>query len=532
MIQIRIRKIFRVLGVMAILTACQPSGFPPMGTAPATIPQSGNISSATAGLGGSGLMIVDCLLPGQIRKIGRMVYQSPRRPTRITANQCEILGGEYVAYDRADYQTALRVWEAQAVTGDQQAQTYVGEIFEKGLGTAPDYTQAAQWYHKAAAQGYSRAQINLGHLYEKGLGVPQDMETALQWYRKGAGLSESLAIQGFGPVEDSNQTIKQLNDEIQQLEQQLRKAEENLDANPDSQPSTQQLLDRIQELETQLSQYQSREATTERVKLPKLPAMDQGGYFALIIGNATYQDAANFKPLVTPKNDMVQLKKILMERYQFEETAIQALPDATHDDIFNALASFNQTLLPKDKFLLYFAGHGIYDAINSRGHWLPVDAVKANRGKWISNEQITDYLNEIQAQHVLVIADSCYSGSMTDSAILHPRPGMPEAVLREIMANLVRKRSRTVLTSGGLTPVFDTGGGGNSIFAEALLQVLNENQGVLVGKELFAEVSPRVSLKIRQVFGKRQEPGYGALLGAGHGTGDFFFVTQSSLAKK
>lgn len=47
------------------------------------------------------------------------------------------------------------------------AQTYVGEIFEKGLAAQPDYQAAAIWYRKAAEQGYSRAMINLGFLYEK-----------------------------------------------------------------------------------------------------------------------------------------------------------------------------------------------------------------------------------------------------------------------------------------------------------------------------------------------------------------------------
>ncbi|MGB5986460.1 MAG: hypothetical protein WBG37_14235, partial [Desulfobacterales bacterium] len=162
---------------------------------------------------------------------------------------------------------------------------------------------------------------------------------------------------------------------------------------------------------------------------------------------------------------------------------------------------------------------------------IPIDARKATRDKWISNEQITDQLNLIQAQHILVIADSCYSGSMSDLAILHPRPGMSQSVLREMMAALVTKRSRTVLTSGGLTPVFDSGGGDYSVFAEALLQVLSENEDILVGKDLYSEVSPRVSLKTQRLFGKRQEPDYGALHRAGHSAGDFFLVPNTFLAK-
>src|SRR5215467_3877211 len=137
------------------------------------------------------LLIVDCLLPSQIRRLGQQVtYLSARRAVKTSARDCEIRGGEYVAYDRANYATALKVWLPQAEQGDAAAQTYVGEIFEKGLGVAPDYSAAAVWYQRAAQSGYSRAAINLGSLYEQGLGVPRDPQQALMWYRRAAGLSQ------------------------------------------------------------------------------------------------------------------------------------------------------------------------------------------------------------------------------------------------------------------------------------------------------------------------------------------------------
>ena len=141
------------------------------------------------------LMTVDCLLPGQVRQLGtQMTYIAPRRAMKTSAANCEVRGGEYVAYDRANYATALRVWLPAAQGGDKAAQTYVGEIYEQGLGTAPDYAAAAQWYRKAAEQGYTRAQVNLGFLYERGLGVPKDPRQALEWYRRAAGLGGAIGL--------------------------------------------------------------------------------------------------------------------------------------------------------------------------------------------------------------------------------------------------------------------------------------------------------------------------------------------------
>lgn len=133
-----------------------------MGCTSATLPveapdQPTSASPAPAPSRAEDLLVVDCLLPGQIRKLGRMTYQTPRRPIKTSAQDCAIRGGEYVSYDRADYRTALNVWLPQAQAGDKEAQTYVGEIYEKGLGLPPDYAVALAWYRKAAEQGHTRA---------------------------------------------------------------------------------------------------------------------------------------------------------------------------------------------------------------------------------------------------------------------------------------------------------------------------------------------------------------------------------------
>src|SRR5256885_1798425 len=59
-------------------------------------------SSPAAPISMDRLMFVDCLLPGQMRQLGgRMPYIGPRHAVRTTVDDCEIRGGEYVAYDRA-----------------------------------------------------------------------------------------------------------------------------------------------------------------------------------------------------------------------------------------------------------------------------------------------------------------------------------------------------------------------------------------------------------------------------------------------
>ena len=149
------------------------------------------------------LQVVHCLLPGQLRQLGRRTtYVSARRPVRTTARECRIRGGEYVLSDRANLKTALAVWLNAAQAGDAEAQATVGEIFEQGLGVAPDYDAARAWYARAAEQGLPRALTSLGNLYEQGLGVAPDPARALGFYRRAAGLPPQapLALEQAGDV--------------------------------------------------------------------------------------------------------------------------------------------------------------------------------------------------------------------------------------------------------------------------------------------------------------------------------------------
>ena len=57
--------------------------------------------------------------------------------------------------------------------------------------------------------------------------------------------------------------------------------------------------------------------------------------------------------------------------------------------------------------------HGVLDRTIDKGYWLPVDADEENRSNWVSNTDIRDHLKGMGAKHVMIVADSCYSGTLT-----------------------------------------------------------------------------------------------------------------------
>jgi uncharacterized caspase-like protein len=646
-------------------------------------------SSASAARSGDEFLVVDCLLPGQIRKLGRMTFLTPRRPVKTSAQDCEIRGGEYVAYDRADYRTALNFWLPQAKEGDKEAQTYVGEIYEKGLGVPPDYAVAAAWYRKAAEQGDSRAQINLGHLYEKGLGVERDAVQALAWYRQASGLTDVIALDTVSINTDVQKELQELKQEVdrwrresaslrqqlernqQQLEQTRRELEQRqgeAEAERQKLEQARQELERrkqqavaarddaeLQRLEAQLQQReadvarQQQEAsrlqqeivslrdetarqraqlaelekkqqvvelpgptieiidpplvatrglsivkvssdmrgqertvvgrvtapaglltftvndrkeplsdngifrvqvpiqrsnglvkvvavdeqgsrasvefqlTTESDTVPVmqqkeiLPAVNFGHYYALVIGNKDYM---HWPDLMTPKNDATKTAEILSKKYGFKT---KLLLNGTRYDILQALNELRKELTEEDNLLIYYAGHGHLDTKIDRGYWVPVDGDLDSNVNWISTLAVTDIIGAISAKHVLVVADSCYSGALTRSTLARLDAGKSDEARVHWLKVIAEKRSRTVLSSGDLQPVLDSGGGDHSVFAKAFLDVLAKNTEVLEGERLHQEIAARVAYAASAAL-IEQVPQYAPIRYSGHESGDFLFV--------
>ena len=251
--------------------------------------------------------------------------------------------------------------------------------------------------------------------------------------------------------------------------------------------------------------------------------VDFGTYHALIIGNQNYASMPN---LETPANDAKELERVLRSEYGFNT---RLLLDATRYQILSALNGMRAELTERDNLLIYFAGHGELDNANLRGHWLPVDAEPESTANWISNVAITDILNAMAAKHILVIADSCYSGSMTRSSLARLGKGMSPGEKKSWYRIMAKARARAVLTSGGLKPVLDTGGEGHSIFTQALLDVLRGNRQILEGYKLYRQVQTRVKQDALRL-NVAQDPQYAPLKFAGHEAGEFFFLPRNVAA--
>jgi len=232
-----------------------------------------------------------------------------------------------------------------------------------------------------------------------------------------------------------------------------------------------------------------------------------GTYHALVIGNNAYR---RVRRLQTAVFDARAVAETLEKTYGFRVTL---LLDATRGQMLDAFDEVRQRLTEHDNLLIYYAGHGYLDTDSDRGYWMPVDADGDRRANWLSNSDLADVVRATRAKHVLVIADSCYSGTLTRSL-------STEMTNLRDYSRLAEKRARTALTSGGLEPVADGGGGGHSVFAKAFLDALNANTGVVDMSQIFSAMRRQVMLA------SDQTPQYGDIRQTGHEGGDFIFVRQ------
>jgi hypothetical protein len=250
---------------------------------------------------------------------------------------------------------------------------------------------------------------------------------------------------------------------------------------------------------------------------PPETRVDFGRYYALVIGNNAYE---HLPTLSTARADATAISGVLRQHYGMK---VKTLLDATRYDILSALNELRSELEEDDNLLIYYAGHGELDEVNDRGHWLPVDAEPDSTANWISNVALTDILNAMRPKHVMVVADSCYSGALTRTSLAHLDEGVDDEERTAWIETMVEKRSRTALTSGGDAPVLDQGGGKHSIFAKALLDVLRPNADVMEGRRLYREIAARVTVAAAaKEF--EQKPQYAPIRFSQHESGDFFFV--------
>jgi len=241
-------------------------------------------------------------------------------------------------------------------------------------------------------------------------------------------------------------------------------------------------------------------------------------YQALVIGINEYEThgGAGWSRLKTARSDAEAMANVLKSNYAF---GVKALFDqeATRGAILDALDGLVD-YGDNDACVIYFAGHGFYDEALGEGYWIPCDARKVKgarsaREDWLWNSMITKIISASTARHILVIADSCYGGSLFRGDQAADRRSDMNWYRRAIV-----KPSRYLIASGDLEPVLDDGAT-HSVFARQMLGFFDDPD-----RRIFSASDLGIALRERVSAVTGQMVQMGPLAVAGHAGGEFVFV--------
>jgi len=237
-------------------------------------------------------------------------------------------------------------------------------------------------------------------------------------------------------------------------------------------------------------------------------------YHALLFGNNAYK--LPIPALDTPVGDVDSIAEVLRSNFGYET---QIVHDASKAQIIEAINKIAAESKPEDSVLLLYAGHGYLDDETKMGYWIPVDASVKTAAGWISNSDIAKLLSAIPARQLILVSDSCFSGSLT-------REQKFTAASTEEVDAILNRRSVIAFSSGDEEPVSDAGKDNHSIFAWNLISRLEKIEDVTPGYEVYQIVYTDVKKDYPQ------SPQYGAVITAGHVVGGEYLFARKQEENK
>ncbi|WP_372717983.1 tetratricopeptide repeat protein [Immundisolibacter sp.] len=124
----------------------------------------------------------------------------------LTASAGDLEDG-IAAFEKRDFNTAVRLIEPLAEQGIVEAEYFMGTFFMYGHGTAMDPPQAKLWFQRAfghwetqAKSGNPAAMVEVAMMLTTGLGITRDDKAAVQWLRKASDLGYAEAWAELGEL--------------------------------------------------------------------------------------------------------------------------------------------------------------------------------------------------------------------------------------------------------------------------------------------------------------------------------------------
>src|SRR5437879_4410252 len=139
---------------------------------------------------------------------------------------------------------------------------------------------------------------------------------------------------------------------------------------------------------------------------------------AVVVGINDYDNG--LPKLRTALPDAQRLAALLSSQHGYEVTLLPGKETevVTSKSILAALQELALGLTEHDRFLFYFAGHGLppdeetgqHEGRKS-GYLVPQNALRHDRSTFLSMDSLYEAIQGIRCRHVLIILDCCFAGT-------------------------------------------------------------------------------------------------------------------------
>lgn len=258
---------------------------------------------------------------------------------------------------------------------------------------------------------------------------------------------------------------------------------------------------------------------------------------ALLIGVGSYLHHDMVPNLPNTVEDVRQLATILTDPqfcgYPPEQVTVLHNDTATRDGLLAALEHLVATTTADSTVLIYYAGHGHYNAPAStadRVYFLTTHETVLTSDSWVvpstavSQQELITVLQRLPAERVLLLFNACHAGELhpTMSLDAESAPSVKGSNLPEqtAAALLGTGSGRIIITACRDNQVSQAGGWSTTVFAHYLLETLQgedvpSRDGYISVFDLYMTVYAKVKARVLDRYFQKQEPVLTILRGIG-----------------
>jgi len=243
---------------------------------------------------------------------------------------------------------------------------------------------------------------------------------------------------------------------------------------------------------------------------------------ALIIGVGQYHYHPEYNVPITQRDAAVMKETLLGAAcaYPPQQVAHLAGQMATKDHILTALDTLANKAQPDETILIYYAGHGDYDAQGTyhlTTHDTQLEKKKIIPGTGVSEEDLRDKLRALKVSRLLLLINACHAGSFTSTLDNEPPSSffgtrLPSESTTQALLSTGEGRLIMAACRESQKSYFVQDGQALTFFTQALVTGLRgqggvrNNGGYIGAYDLYLAVYQNVRQTAQRMFQVMQEP--------------------------